>query len=60
MRSCRRANEDLLSVVLAVADKKDAADNDADEEEGTEDTTNDCPRGWSWSKFSFLFQGKQK
>lgn len=60
MRSHRRGNEDSLSILLVVADKKDDGDNDADEDEGTKDTTNDCPRGWAWSKFSFLFWGKER
>lgn len=60
MRSRRRGNEDSLSIVLVLADKEDNGDNDADEDEGTEDTTNDCPRGWAWNKFSFLFWRKER
>lgn len=60
MRSCRRANEDLLVVVLAFADKEDDADNDADEDKGTEDTTDDCRWGGAGDEFPFLFWEKER
>lgn len=59
MRSHRRGNEDSLSIVLVFADQEDSGNNDSDEDKGTENTTDDCPRGWAWDKFPFLFWGKR-
>ena len=41
---CTAANEDLLSVLLALADEEDDANDDADEDEGAEDPADHCTR----------------
>lgn len=49
------SNEDLLSIILALADEEDHANNEANEDEGGEDTTDDCSCRRARSDFSFLF-----
>lgn len=52
---CGVANEDLLSVVPALADEEDDADDDADDGEGAEDSTDDGSCWRAQSDLPLLF-----
>lgn len=49
------AVEDLLSVLLALAYEEDDDGDDADEDEGAEDTANNGTCRRAWGDLSFLF-----